>query len=235
MSIRGRLARLLLGRTKRLVVPPQFNRNSPKVTAIMTPEQSGRWLLERMREQIGLASYDGVALLDFGCGVRFSQAILNTGLHIGSYTGVDNSADLIRFLDGAVRDERFTFVFLDAHHAMYNPGGRRTQTRLPLEEGAYDVASMFSVITHQDPEQTTDILTMLRRYVKSDGALFFTCFLDQSIATFEDRSPPGMQGERCFYNPAYLRTLIERSGWRVVRHAPGEAPLIGDSFVCRPA
>ena len=73
----------------RLVVPPAFNRNSPTVTSIMTPEESGRWLLERMRQQIGFSSYAKTRLLDFGCGVRFSQALVNTDFRIGLYVGID--------------------------------------------------------------------------------------------------------------------------------------------------
>src|SRR2546427_86247 len=124
-----------------LVVPEEFNRNSITVTSLMTPEQSGVWLLERMRRQIGFESYAQKKLLDFGCGVRFSQAIIS-----------------------------------------------------------------------------------------SDGQLFFTCFLDQAINTFEDRSPE-LNGGRCFYNPDFLTELVESCGWREVGRGPAEGPLIGDSFV----
>lgn len=231
-----RVIQRIAGPQKHLSVPPQFNRNSPTVTALMTPEQSGRWLLERMRQAIGFDSYDRIALLDFGCGVRFSQAIINTQLNIGSYAGVDNYKELVEFLNSAVRDARFSYAFLNAHHAIYNPKGRhlQPQTRLPLKEQSFDVVSMFSVITHQDPEEAATIFAMLERYVKRDGRLFFTCFLDESIASFEDRSPEGLKGERCYYNPAFLTELIEQNGWVVVGRAPREAPLIGDSFVCRP-
>jgi hypothetical protein len=30
-------------------------------------------------------------------------------------------------------------------------------------------------------------------------------------------------------------SLVERCGWRVVSRAPGETPLIGDSFLLRPS
>src|SRR5690348_8049992 len=57
-----------------LVVPEKFNRNSYTVSSLMPAEESGAWLLERMRQQIGLETYAASTLLDFGCGVRFSQA-----------------------------------------------------------------------------------------------------------------------------------------------------------------
>src|SRR5262245_37618846 len=115
-----------------LVVPPEFNRNSPTVTSLMTPEQSGTWLLERMRQHIGFADYADRHVLDFGCGVRFSQAVINARLPIGRYVGVDIYRPMIEFLQKEVRDERFSYVFLNAHHALYNPQGTQLspETRL---------------------------------------------------------------------------------------------------------
>ena len=202
----------------------------------MPPEQSGRWLLERMRERIGLESLVHVKLLDFGCGVRFSQAILNTGYEIGEYAGVDNDREMIEYLQSDVRDRRMSYVFLDAYHPIYNKTGQPLSpaTRLPLGEARYDVAAMFSVITHQNPDDSRHIFRLLRRHVADDGHLFFTCFLDDTIPAFEDRSAE-KNGERVFYNPAFLRDLVESCGWREVSRAPGEGPIIGDSFVFRAA
>lgn len=157
----------------------------------MTPEQSGLWLLDRMRRQIGLATLESIQLLDFGYGVRFSQAILNTGFPIGAYTGVDNCRAMIEFLQRNVRDRRMSYVLLDAQHQLYNEAG---------------------------PE----------------GHLFFTCFVDDTIPSFEDRSAE-QNGGRCFYNTSFLKDLVESCGWREVNRAPGVNPLIGDSFVFRTA
>jgi hypothetical protein len=89
---------------------------------------------------------------------------------------------------------------------------------------------MFSVITHQYPLDAKNISSMLRRHISVDGHLFFTCFLDDTITTFEDRSPE-RNGGRCFYNPDFLTKLVESRGWREVSRAPAEGPVIGDSFV----
>lgn len=231
-----RLLRRLLRTGPKLAVPEKFNRNSSTVTALMTAEQSGVWLLERMRGILGRETLAGVRLLDFGCGVRFAQAILNTGYAIGAYAGVDNYEEMIDFLRRSVRDRRFTFEYLGAQHALYNPGGKPidASTRLAAAEQAWDVVSMFSVITHQDPEASAAIFRLLRRYVTPGGHLFFTCFLDESIDRFEDRSER-VAGERCFYNPRFLEELVEACGWSVVRQLPNEAPLIAHSFLCRAA
>jgi SAM-dependent methyltransferase len=218
-----------------LIVPEKFNRNSPNVTAVMPPEESGLWLLERMRQRLGFASYADKKVLDFGCGVRFTQAILHADLPFGRYVGVDNYEEMIEFLRTNVRDRRFAFHFLDAQHPLFNKHGKwlAADMELPLRERDFDVISMFSVITHQNPADSRAIFTMLRRYVKADGHLFFTCFIDDAIGTFEDRSPQ-RNGGSCFYNAAFLAKLVESCGWRTVDFAPREAPLIGESYVCRP-
>lgn len=221
---------------RRLRIPEGFNRNSAKVTALMPPEQSGRWLLERMRQHVGFDTYAGKAILDFGCGVRFSQAIINAGLEVGSYVGVDNYLEMVEFLQSEVRDSRFMYHHLDAYHPLYNRVGRRmsVNTRLPIAESAFDIVCMFSVITHQNPTDSESIFRMLRRHVAPGGSLFFTYFGDAHIDTFEDRSQE-QNGGICFYNPDFLCALVERNGWRKVSAAPSEGPLIGDAFVFRPA
>ena len=225
----------IVDQSRVFVVPEKFNRNSAKVTALMPPEEAGCWLLERMRARIGIASYADKKVLDFGCGVRFTQAILNSGLAFGRYAGVDNYEEMIEFLRKNVRDRRFSYHFLDAHHPLYNKTGKwlAADTRLPFAEAEFDVVSMFSVITHQNPADSRAIFTMLRRYVKADGHLFFTCFIDDAIDSFEDRSP-GKIGGYCVYNAAFLTKLVEECGWQIADHVPTEGPIIADSFVCRP-
>jgi SAM-dependent methyltransferase len=221
---------------RRLIVPEAFNRNSATVTALMPPEQSGAWLLERMREQIGFESYADVKLLDIGCGVRFSQAIIHSRLRIRRYFGVDCHRPLIEFLQQNARDPRLGYAFWDTQHPLFNPGGTRLSlaAELPTAERDFDIAAMFSVITHQDPEHSRCLFTILRRHVRAGGHLFFSCFLDPAIAEFEDRSP-ARNGGRCFYHPGYLRQLVESCGWQEVSSAGSAGPLIGDSFVYRPS
>jgi SAM-dependent methyltransferase len=202
----------------------------------MTPEQSGVWLLERMRRQIDFESYADKKLLDFGCGVRFTQAIINSQFSIGRYFGVDVFCPMIKFLQKSVHDRRFAYYFLDAYHPLYNPRGKLLSPdfTLPTADKDFDIVCMFSVITHQYPLDCKNIFSMLRRHTSDDGHLFFTCFLDDAITTFEDRSP-GRNGGRCFYNPEFLTSMVESCGWRQVGRAPANGPLIGDSFVYRPA
>jgi hydroxylaminobenzene mutase len=224
-------------KVRALEIPEKFNRNSPTVTSLMSPEQSGLWLLQRLQRLLGLSNFTGTALLDYGCGVRFTQTFVNLGLPVGRYAGVDCFEEMIDFLATTVEAPNFSYHFIDVWHPSYNPSGATrlgTDTVLPLPEGSFDVATMFSVITHQTPEDTGHIFSMLRRYVRKDGHLFFTCFLDPTIDGYEDRSPE-RTGGRCVYNPEFLAGIILRSGWVPVGSYPAEAPLIGDSFLCRMA
>jgi SAM-dependent methyltransferase len=226
----------LLRRNRPFVVPERFNRNSPTVTALMTPEQSGSWLLARLRERLGVASLADLHLLDFGCGVRFAQAIINCRIPIGSYTGVDCDPAMIEFLRGATPSRRFRYHLFDVRNPMYNPGGvpLSPDTVLPVCRDDYDVVTMFSVITHQTPEDSAAIFSILRRHTAPRGRLFFTCFLDPGIVDYEDCSPERNVG-RCVYAPGFLRALVEQAGWTVLDVAPAEPPLIGDSFLLAPA
>jgi len=217
-------------------VPERFNRNSPTVVSLMPPEESGRWLLQRMQHHLGIQDYSTRSLLDFGCGVRFTQALLNLGLPLAQYAGIDCDRDMIDFLASEVKDPRFSYHLLDARHAFYNPHGSTRlgpDTRLPLPEDHFDVVSMFSVMTHLYPDDARHILALLRRHVHRKGRLFFTCFLDDTVRTFEDRSPE-RNGARCHYDAAFLEGIVDQAGWQPVARYPAEAPLIGDSYVCRP-
>ena len=201
----------------------------------MPAEQSGLWLLERMRQQIGFESYAATKLLDFGCGVRFSQAVINTGFPIRRYVGIDCFAPMINFLCDNVKDPRFAYHLLNARHPLYNPHGEplSRSTELPVREKDFDLICLFSVITHQSPADSDAIFHILRRHVAAGGHLFFTCFVDPDISSYEDRSPE-QNGGRCVYNPEHLKDIVVRCGWRVDGTAPAEPPLIGDSFVYTP-
>lgn len=216
-------------------MPDHFRRNSPNVLKLMPPHEAGVVLLEKMRVRLGLPSYRRVRLLDYGCGTRFTQAIIRGGIDIRSYTGVDVYAEMMEFLQANVHDRRFHHVVDDAFHPLYRPDGvpLGPDSRLPLAEHSFDVISMFSVITHQYPHDSSAIFTLLRRYVRPDGRLFFSCFLDDTIDQFEDRSP-GKDGGYCVYHPDFLVPLVEACGWAEVDRRPSEGPILGDSFVFRP-
>ena len=73
--------------------------------------------------EIGIPDLSDVNLLDMGCGNKFVQAILNGGLPIKKYVGIDIHPGLIEHLQSNVTDDRFSFHVSNTHNNMYNPDG----------------------------------------------------------------------------------------------------------------
>jgi len=217
-------------------IPPQFQRNSAKVLALGL-EKTGCLLLDRANALLGWPDLADKDLLDVGCGVRFTQTIINRAVAIGSYTGVEIDASLVRYLSDHVADDRFAFHHWDVRNAMYNPGGEKltTATRPPFLRGRrFDAIWLYSVLTHTAPQDSASLLRILRRHVKPGGALLFSAFVDDTIDTFEDRlkDQPLMHA---FYSEKFLRRLAHAAGWRVETRFDGWTDVVMQTlFVCRP-
>jgi SAM-dependent methyltransferase len=177
-----------------------------------------------------------VDVLDVGCGVRFTQTIVNGGIPIGSYTGVDVHEPLVRFLQTQVHDPRFTFAHWDVANPLYNPAApamTRAST-LPVS-GEFDVVWLFSVFTHLAPAEADAMLHVLRRHVRAEGRLLFSAFVDPAVGTFEEKAPE-QPGALCTYGEPHLREIVVRNGWRVASsHEKDPAKYIQHHFVCTPA
>jgi 2-polyprenyl-3-methyl-5-hydroxy-6-metoxy-1,4-benzoquinol methylase len=218
-----------------LNVPKELQRNHPNVVAAGV-EETGEVLLSNMARRIGRSDLGGLDLLDVGCGVRFTQTLINRHLAINSYTGIDVYQPIVRWLKENVEsnDERFHFFHWNVHNAMYNKQAppMSTYEALPVK-GSYDVIMGFSLFTHLAPADASQMLRLMRKVVRADGFLFFSAFCSESLDTFEDRVPekPLLNA---YYNPSYLEQLVKTEGWKIVSHE-GPAAYIHDSFLCRPA
>jgi SAM-dependent methyltransferase len=166
-------------RVDELVVPsgPCRNASDDPVAVV----DSAVDLIDHMCAHIGIPDLGELDVLDFGCGVRFTQAFLNRGVPIGHYVGVDVSHTVIDFLRSHVLDPRFEFFHLDAHNGLYNPTGQPlSELTVPEIEGRrFDLICLFSVFTHLAPPDYTAMLRLLRRFVKPDGRLFYTLFINE--------------------------------------------------------
>jgi SAM-dependent methyltransferase len=162
-----------------LEVPRRFDRSADLDRA--TIAESALWLLDYTRDRLGFRDLSDKDVLDVGCGTKFSEAILNNDIRIGSYTGVDVYADMVDFLSSSVSDPRFSYHHADFHNALYNPTGEPMTARSDLGVGdrRFDVVWLFSVFTHLDPADYRTMLRMLRRYIRPEGRLFFTVYIDE--------------------------------------------------------
>jgi SAM-dependent methyltransferase len=217
-------------------IPNQFNRNSPNVLALGV-ENTGSSLINCGNELLECSDLSNKDVLDIGCGTRFTQTIINRELPIKSYTGIDVDESLINYLINNVEDSRFSFYYWHVYNEMYNTTGQRLtkRTRLPLPRNKkFDAIWMYSVITHNYPPDTECLLSILRRYIKKDGGLLFSAFLDNNIDTFEDRlkhQPLSV----AYYNEGFLRQIISKTGWQVQSiYDKRPDTVIQNIFFCRP-
>src|SRR4051812_38480949 len=103
-----------------LIIPEELHRNHPEVHKA-GPENTGSILINLVVERLGLKDLSESDVLDVGCGVRITQAIIKRDIPIKSYTGVDVHCPLIEYLQREVDDPRFSFSHWNARNAMYNP------------------------------------------------------------------------------------------------------------------
>ncbi len=162
-----------------LEIPRRFRRSA--AVSEQWEAESASWLIEYMCRQVGLADLQETELLDVGCGVKFTRLFVNEGKPIKRYAGVDVYREMIEFLQANVEDPRFEYVHVDVKNELYNPEGGpfSTNLQLPFGGSAFDLICLFSVFTHLPPDDYRTMLTVLRRYVRSDGNLFFTLFIDE--------------------------------------------------------
>lgn len=238
-----------------LTVPPRLRRGDGKGNERAYVD-GGRDLLAYMTEALGLDSLAGCRLLDMGCGTKFTQAILDYDIAIGEYAGVDIYPEMIEFLSGAVKDSRFAFYHMNTHNDMYNPEGEKlsADTRLPLPEGGYDVISLFSVFTHIVPEDYHNMLRVLRPYIKEDGRIIFSLYIEelthnghglieQVTADIRDTWQPTGKDfydgipdkplQWAIYSRQHALELIENTGWEVEKLCLPNAH-VQHHFICRP-
>ncbi|MEY2518420.1 MAG: hypothetical protein QOF24_179 [Verrucomicrobiota bacterium] len=217
--------------------PDHLQRNSFEILQAGI-ENGGGALLELLARRIGRADLSGIDLLDVGCGVRFTQTLINRSILFGSYTGLDVSLPVIEWLREHVekKDERFRYAHWNVRNALYNnePSAVpiRSCSTFPVE-GTFDIITGFSLFTHLDPEDAEQMLRLMRKAVRSTGYLFFSAFChDETLQTFKDADPDHPLSE-AHYGRKYLESMLPAAGWQLVSHE-GQSFFIADSFLCRP-
>lgn len=195
-------------------IDPPFNFNAAGV-AQFPPEVSGNYLLKTMASRLGWDSIDGKKILDFGCGVRFAQTIVNLDIDIGLYAGIDVNGSAIDWLKEHIDDSRFIFEHLGVHHLTYWPEGPSLDEYPPigsLEGVRFDVACMFSVITHQLPDDARRVFAFLRRHLEQGDTLYFTAFISEDVDGYRE-ADPDHPTNMSTYHPDYLCSILAESGW----------------------
>lgn len=192
--------------------------------------------LDMIGRELGVDSLAGKAMLDIGCGVKFTQAFLNRSIAIGHYHGVDVDRDMIAYLADNVADPRFTYAPIDVHNEMYNKAGVPLSRHLDIGAGGrlFDVICLFSVFTHLAPADYAEMLALARRHIAPAGRLIFTTFLDATIeGDFKDEDP-ARPLLRALYKESAVRRMVAEAGWSIERiNTPLKRAQHG--IVCVPA
>lgn len=125
-------------------IPIHLRRGGPLQRRAASAADSGAELLEAMRERLGLASYERTSILDIGCGIRVTGAIVDKEIPVRRYVGMDVESEVIEFLRANVEDPRLEFHHLNLHNRCYNPAGEllTPEYRLPVSE-KFDVICLF--------------------------------------------------------------------------------------------
>jgi SAM-dependent methyltransferase len=161
-----------------LPVPPDLQRGGHRDRQVWI--DSGIHCTKLLCRTVGQTDLAGIELLDVGCGTKIVKTLLDQSIPVGHYTGVDIYAPIIVWLNENVSDPRFEFHHFNAHNDLYNPEGTPLAgfEELPVGSARLDLISLFSVFTHLNPEDYVAMLHLLRKYVKPNGLVLFSLFLN---------------------------------------------------------
>ena len=192
--------------------------------------------LNRIAVLTGYSDWSNLHVLDYGCGVKFSQALLQYCVKVGSYTGLDVYTKMIEFLQGAILKDNFHYYSVPFRNEMYNRNGQNLteHSSLPGLIRSFDLITLQSVFTHFCPSDFLSLLHVLRRYSSDKCRLFFTCFInDQMEEDFFDSDPqkPLLIAQ---YKESFIRTMLRQSNWDVISVNPPGHQMV-HQFVCSPS
>jgi SAM-dependent methyltransferase len=217
-----------------LSVPAEYRRGSHKGNESESVK-SGIALMNWIQKNV--RPIKGARILDFGCGVKIAQALVQQRFEHEMYVGLDVAKDMLAYMsDKLADDHRFEFHPVPFQNDMYNPQGETMtpESALPVE-GKFDLLLMFSVITHMTPDDSIATLNILRKYAADDGQLVFWAFSDPDQGEdFRDENPdrPLL---RALYKSSYLESLIADAGWKIVKTVPTHTKYKKMRYVCTPA
>jgi SAM-dependent methyltransferase len=201
------------------------------------PADTGLRLLQHICTRTGIGDLSGLDMLDFGCGCRFAEAIINHNVPLKCYVGIDVYKEMIDYLVQHVTDPRLEFFHIDARNPWYNPNGLSlsTNTAFPIGDRKFDIVCMYSVITHQVPADASVIFKLMRRHVKLNGFLFFSAATENGGFGYREQFPE-TPTVLSVYTMASITELLHDAGWRIVsfeQRVPNGLPN-QETFLCTP-
>ena len=220
----------------RLPIPKPFRRGRLRDHERMSIESAVR-NLKGIATRTGRANWSTQRVLDFGCGVKISQALIQYDVDVRAYVGMDVHEGMIDCLKAAVNRPNFSYHRVPFQNANYNPLGvpMTEHSELPGGTDPYDLIVLQSVFTHFAPADFQAALHVLRRYTTADTLMLFTCFIDDEMATDFLDAVPDRPLLQAYYKETAIRKMLERSRWQTVSfHPKSKEYAMNPHFVCAP-
>lgn len=219
----------------RLSIPFEFRRGVLKGDERKSIASALAFFKETAR-RTGWDDWQRLTVLDYGCGVKFTQALLQYDVPVRRYVGMDNDAALIDHLKARVDSPSFSFFYVPFYNEMYPTGDvpMTADAQLPGEWDAYDLITLQSVFTHLQPADFAALAEILRRYVAPDGRMVFTCRIDDGLAGDFLDAVPGKPSFKVLYREHRVRQMLVDAGWQVLSLDRSSFSKL-DFVVCRPA
>jgi hypothetical protein len=191
--------------------------------------------IKGIAERTGVRDWSNIRILDFGCGVKFTQALVQYDINIKAYVGMDVHKGIIKFLQDHVQNPNFYFYDVPFQNDMYNQSGIKLTpvSILPGEILQYDLIILQSVFTHFAKDDFLNLLHVLRKYSSSNTRLFFTCFINDGIENDSFDSVPEKPLFKVLYKKAYVKKMLENSRWELINDYPPSLKMTYQ-FICKP-
>jgi len=218
----------------RLSVPLELRRGSLRENEIKSIK-SAIANLKGIAERTGRSDWSNQKVLDFGCGVKISQTLVQYNINVGTYIGMDVHPGIIQFLKSHVNLPNFDFYRVPFRNEMYNPQGveLKLNSGLPGEIKDYDLIILQSVFTHFAPKDFWALLCVLRRYAAKDARMLFTCFIDNEMEQDFCDAVPDSPLLKAYYKEKFVLKMLKKSGWNALSfHSPSFS--MNHHFVCEP-
>ena len=191
--------------------------------------------LKQIAYLIGRDDWSDQNVLDFGCGVKFTQALIQYKVDIKNYVGMDVFKKQIKYLSKKVGHPNFVYYDVPFKNEKYNPKGVKmvASANLPGLINTYDIIILQSVFTHFNPDDFLALLHILRRYAAVDSRMFFTCFIDNAMDKEFFDFVPNRPMQRAYYKEQTIRDMLIASRWKLLLLNPPSAKMMYQ-IVCEP-
>jgi len=173
--------------------------------------------LNYIKSKIGIKNFKDSNILDIGCGVKYSQAILQQKIPIRSYWGLDVDKKMIYFLNHNVDDPIMNYRVVPFYNEMYNKKGKKMtkDSKLPSGKRKFDLILLLSVFTHFEPTDFQNMLHILKRSLSKKGVIFFSVFINNEMKErFKDKhkDKPLL---KAVYQQKFVDEMINKAGLKI--------------------